>query len=112
MQITSVSYSRLVSTGDYENEKIGATANVDDGQDAAMVLDELRAWVNEGLTLNSKLQETAQQLRDAEWRLRQAKEELRNAIKRWESAKEFLRLHGLPTPPDGPWADDPDKTGR
>lgn len=108
MDITSVSYSRLVSTGDYENEKVGAVANVDDGQDAAVVLSELRAWVNEGLTLDSKRRDTADQLRDTEWRLRNAKNELRNATKRWAMAREFLKLHGLPVPPPATWEDEQD----
>lgn len=108
MQITSVNYSRLVSTGDYENEKVGAVANVDEGQDAATVLSELRAWVNEGLTLDSKRRDTADQLRDAEWRLRNVKDELRNASKRWAMAKEFLKLHGLPVPPSATWEDEQD----
>lgn len=106
MLITQVSYSRLVSTDDYENEKVGAVANVDDGQDATEVLSELRAWVNEGLTLDSKRKDTEDQLRDIEWRLRSAKSELHNATKRWAAAKDFLKLHGLSVPPSEPWEDD------
>jgi hypothetical protein len=48
--ITSVTYSRLRSFGNYENATVTATAVVKEGEDAQVVLDGLRDWVHERLT--------------------------------------------------------------
>lgn len=69
MNIKTVEYRRLRSFGSYENETIGATAEVAPGEYPLEVLEHLRGWV-EAQHREAEQREAAQrQEQDAEWRL-------------------------------------------
>lgn len=104
MQITSVSYSRLVSLGNYENEKLGASARVEDDEDPVAALETLKEWVacrsvtaQQQYEINDRYQDLARQVGDYESRLESAK-------RKWESAAKILEAHGIN--PD-PWEELP-----
>jgi hypothetical protein len=52
LKIEKVTYARLCKTAQYENERVEATAIVQDGQDPAEVHDALKAWVETRLGLD------------------------------------------------------------
>ncbi len=45
MKITQVTYGQTVNTGNYSSMRLEATAEVDEGDDAAFVMAELRAFI-------------------------------------------------------------------
>lgn len=92
MQIQSVTYSRLVSTGRYENAKTGATARVEDGETPEEALVKLREWVTGQLDATA---EESAELRERRCDLNRVEAELDRAKIRWERAKGFLAKHGL-----------------
>jgi hypothetical protein len=49
MTIVKIEYERIKNLGNYENAKIKAIANVDEGEDPSEVLDDLRQWVKNEL---------------------------------------------------------------
>ena len=95
MTITQVTYRRLVTTGNYSNEAVEATATVEDGESAEGALDALKAWVCE--RLNARLDITAdrQAAEQAKWDLRSVEHELATARERWAKAVAFLAAHGV-----------------
>lgn len=46
MKATCISYSRVFTLGNYENEKISIEVELEDGDKAADALDKARKWVN------------------------------------------------------------------
>ena len=99
MKITDVHYSLLVNTGNYENEKVGLDAQVEDGETAEQVVEALKerafALVNRTDTLNAR--------REALWELRDLEDKLTEARAKWEQAATFLKAQGLrPDAPDFP----------
>ena len=96
MRILTVEYRRLHSFGHYENEVVGATAEVADGELPGAVLDELRVWVN--AHINDASQEY--QERERATRLSEQSAALDRQVKqlqeRWEKARAFLERHGVP----------------
>ena len=45
MKVTRVTVESLKNTGNYENEKIGLSATVEDGEDVQTVVDDLRGKI-------------------------------------------------------------------
>lgn len=95
MRIRFVSYSRLVGTGNYENERVSANADVEDGETPEQALDALKVWVLGQITdhesaraLESRQTELQYAIQDYELRTEHAK-------KRWEMAEAFLKSHGI-----------------
>lgn len=104
LQITSVSYSRLVSLGNYENEKLGASARVEEDQDPVAALEQLKEWVacrsvtaQQQYELRDRYEDLHRQISDYESRLASAK-------RKWEAASKLLEAHGIN--PD-PWEELP-----
>jgi hypothetical protein len=95
MIIRSVGYSRLVSLGNFENEKISATAELEDGEDAEVVLVDLKGWVNERLANRHRQQEEEAQFYRARADLSDIEAKLRDAKRQWDQAKEVLDKHGV-----------------
>lgn len=102
MQITSVHYQKLVNTGNYENERVGAWSNVAEGQDPAEVLAELKLWVNQQLGEDQESREVKSEIarlwnrRDLlRYDLDQLESNLRRARDVWQVASDFLRKHGV-----------------
>lgn len=49
MRLTRIEYKRLSNLGNFENETISASAEIEDGEDAAEAMTQLRRWVAERL---------------------------------------------------------------
>lgn len=102
MNITTVSYSELISGDNYSNRTIGATATVDSGDDPDVALSALRAWVQErhaGITQES-VEEGQLVLRRSALTLEvfSLNERVAELKERYERAKAFLARCGIPVP--------------
>ena len=99
MMIRTVEYRKLVSTGNYENEVIGATAFVGPGESADGVLDELVAWVDskhaESESRRTERHEFEMRCDISNRQLVDVERNLAVAEERWEKAKAFLAKHGV-----------------
>ncbi len=104
-QITSVNYSRLANLGNYENEKVGASARVDEGQDPDIVLSELRQWVDGKLQDIDEYREMEERRLNLTRNLGDLEGKVAAAGRMWEKAQTFLRAHGL-EPPSWPRFED------
>lgn len=96
VNITRVSYGRLVNLGNYENERIEATTEVN-GETAEEALQALRAWVGEQIgTTRRDLEERdrAQQLR---YQVAEYEQRLKDARAKWDKAEAFMKSHGIDT---------------
>jgi hypothetical protein len=74
MKIISVTYRKLESASDYSHRAMEATALVNEGEDPALVLNDLQVWVHEQLKDNTILRGP-----DVE-RIRSIMRELENAV--------------------------------
>jgi len=99
MRITQVEYRELVTTGNYSNITIGATAAVEAGDAPTGVLLQLKEWVRVQLAAKAAERE---QVVDAETRLWEVQRQLADterdlkvAADKWEAAKAFLDKHGI-----------------
>ena len=95
MKITSVSYTKLQTLHGYNNERVGATAEVEEGENPDMVLNLLKDWVNGHLDGRMITVETRDNIQELVYRKESLERELEILNQRWEKAKEFLVLHGL-----------------
>lgn len=96
--IYSVHYQRLVSTGSYENERVGAWAAVQVGQTPDQALQGLRAWVDAQVGQHQVAQDIESQL----YRLRHEKTALEGSVQHaranYQKAKAFVEGMGLTMP--------------
>lgn len=98
LPIHAVHYQRLVSLGNYENERVGAWCAVEDGRTPEETLASLKTWVQAQV---GQHQESVQLEQDV-YRLRAEKLDLesqvRGAREGYERAKAFLEGMGLKVP--------------
>lgn len=99
MIITEVEYRRLVTTAEYSNTTVGATALVGEYDTSGDVLDALRAWVNAQLAAEVGQSERVNQLRQREYngeaRIRDIRSRLDGLRRQWEQAAPILEAHGI-----------------
>lgn len=99
MPIVKVSYKKLFSLGNYENESIGAESIVGPGRDAIGELKDLIAWVEarHDKTEKDREAEFSRAISLAQHRdeLRELTGKLEIARDRWEKCKAFLAKHGI-----------------
>jgi hypothetical protein len=102
MRIATVEYRRLRSFGNYENECIGATAEVGTNETAYEALSHLKAWVNEKLADTEREVEGRRRDENERWEasqeLRELRQQIADAREVWEKARAFLASHGLDSP--------------
>lgn len=102
MQITQVHYQKLVNLGDYENERFGAWATVEQGEVPEEALEALKQWVLEQGDAAREVKETIAklqvQLENLEFKLRERSREYEQMAKRWTEARDFLEKLGLKVP--------------
>lgn len=101
LAITSVSYSRLASLGNYENEKVQANARVAEGEDPAAVLQSLKQWVDERVANEARDRGLERDLYDLQGRLQDYEHRVREAKSKWEACERFLAAHGVDVAPWG-----------
>ncbi len=98
MKITKVFYSALSNLGNYQNERVGMYAVLDEGESPEEAIKQLKERVTP--LCGSDLRK----LRDEEWQLRGAIGDLEKKLKeyqqQWDIAAEFLRVQGIK--PDAP----------
>lgn len=102
MKITTLSYSELVSTGDYSNKKIGASCELSDGEKPEEAFVNLVYWVRDQffkIGVNPpEIQAVEDRLRVRQDRLNQLEYEIEQMQKRWNRAADFLEKHGVSVP--------------
>ena len=102
MEITQVHYQKTVNLGNYENEKVGAWANVGLAETADEALTALTSWVHEKI---NGLQETKEEeekeqhrLSTLQYRIEQAAREYKVMRDTWKRARETLQKFGFDVP--------------
>lgn len=98
---TTVEYSRLKSGPNYENEKIGVTALVQEGETPEQALDRCRAFVNGQLDLTDERREAQERLWRVNGQVEQATQRLGKLEAAWKQAAAILASHGI-TPETAP----------
>lgn len=97
-KITKVFYSALANLGDYQNERVGMYATLEEGETPEAAIEELKNRV--APLCGPKLQN----LRSEKYRLESAIDELQRKLadyeNQWNAAAEFLRAQGIK--PDAP----------
>jgi vacuolar-type H+-ATPase subunit I/STV1 len=96
MKITLVHFSALVNTGNYENEKIGMDAQVEEGDTVEEVVEALKDRVF-GLLDRADYLQRHRKLREE---ISDLTEQAKEAQEQWEQARAFLIAQGLR--PDAP----------
>lgn len=98
MKIVKVSYSALANLGDYQNERVGMVAILDEGDSPEDVVLALKEKVTPLCDMRLGV------YREEAYRLRASIEELRTKLAKyqdqWNQAAEFLRAQGIK--PDAP----------
>lgn len=100
MKIVTVEYRRLRTFGSYQNETVGAVAEVQQHESPNAALQELRDWVDQQLGDAEHAHELSQTVRRKENRLCEINTLLGQAARRWKSAKQILAAHGIEVPTD------------
>lgn len=95
MKITTVRYERLRSFGNYENETVAATAQVEDGETPESALAALRQWVEAQLGEVEKLSQMRQRYDQLDWEVHAMEQRLRGAKSAYERVKAILERHGV-----------------
>lgn len=98
MKIKQVEYSALLNLGNYQNEKIGFTAQVEEGETVEQVVEALRQKVKEIGGENAE--DLYNKLYDGRNQLRTLERKIAEAAEKWNQTAEFLKAQGLK--PDAP----------
>ncbi len=98
MEYKTIHYSALLNLGDYNNERIGFTVQVEKDEIPEKIVEKLREKVKQiGGANASKMY---QSLRDNESRLYDLNRKIKRATQEWERVADFLRAQGIK--PDAP----------
>lgn len=93
MKITRLTYSALFNLGDYENERIGLSVQLEDEETPESVVPQLR---EKALQLaGPKLSKLYHQRDKLARENRQLEEKLHKARENWNATAEFLRAQGI-----------------
>lgn len=100
MKVKEVYFEKLVSDGNFNNERIGIRVEVLDGN-CDTALKEAIEWVEDqhkgrGAHIAS-YNDVTNELEQAQWELRSVKNDIAAAQSKWEKAKAFLEAHGIDT---------------
>lgn len=98
MKIVEVSFEAVFNLGDYENEKIRLTAQLEEGETPEAIIPQLRKKTVENASISGE------ESYNRRWKLEAEVRELENkaakAREEWNAVAEFLRTQGLK--PDAP----------
>lgn len=101
MKITHVEYSALYNLGNYNNEKVGLRAELEEGETPEEAVKALR---EKAILLNEGSQGTAAELYNSLYQsksaLREIERRIQKATEQWNQVAEFLKAQGLK--PDAP----------
>lgn len=97
MKIVTVEYRRLRTFGSYQNETVGAVAEVG-AEDPADVLETLKLWVNERLGDDVEGANLREAINEMTWRKDALERDITRVEKRWAAIVEFLKQLGIEKP--------------
>lgn len=101
MQIKTVHYSALINLGNYNNEKIGFTAQVSESETVEQVIEQLREKVKQNGGSNAE--DLYEKLWEGKRELAELERKIKKATDEWNATAEFLRAQGLkPESPNMP----------
>lgn len=101
MKIKTIHYSALINLGNYSNERIGFTAEVDEDDSIIDAFTVLRQKVEDNASLNSD--KVRSMLYNGRNELNELKDKISKATDEWNRVAEFLRTQGIkPDAPDMP----------
>ncbi len=95
MQIKTVHYSALINLGDYQNEKIGFTAELGENETVEQAIEALRQKVRDNGGQNAE--DLYNKLYDGRNQLRRLERKIHEATEQWNRTAEFLRAQGIKT---------------
>lgn len=93
MKIKTVHYSALINLGDYSKEKIGFTAEVEEGDTIDEIIESLKFKVEQVGGLNA--QEFYSKQRHGTQLLQELERKIKQATEQWNATSEFLRTQGI-----------------
>lgn len=93
MKIKLVEYSALISLGNYNNEKIGFTTQIEEGESVEQVIEALRQKVKKNGGTNAEELYTA--MYNGRQELAQLERKINKARSEWEATAEFLKAQGI-----------------
>lgn len=102
MKIVTVEYRRLRTFGGYQNETVGAVAEIESGQDADTTLAALREWVDAQLGDEGERRELTEAINDLRWRKDQMERDIARTEDRWKAITAFLEKLGIERPAEIP----------
>lgn len=102
MEITQVDYQKLVSLGNYENERVGAWCNVAEGENPADALHALTEWVEGQLEANrqirTSLAEAESDLYKKRAEIHALERDIAVAQNRWDRLQAWFKENHIPLP--------------
>ena len=109
MRVTSVEYRRLRSFGQYENETVGATAAVSEGETPEAALSALRDWVAGQLALAAGAEEIEEFITELQSKKRHIESAVASGERKYAALRDILAAHNieLPKNPESPAYDLP-----
>lgn len=104
MQIVTVEYRRLRTYGDYQNETVGAVAQiqVEAGETAEEAIHALRTWVDEQLGSRDEQRQLQERVADLRWKAEDYERRIKGADEKWAAIIAFLEKLGIERPAEIP----------
>lgn len=98
MLIVTVEYRRLRTFGGYQNETVGASAEVMPDESPDTALANLREWVDERLGNSEERSELQSAIAELRWKKENLERQFETAGRRWEALMAFLETLGIQRP--------------
>lgn len=98
MKIKTIHYSALLNLGNYSNEKIGFTAELEEDETVEEVIEALKQKVEENGGQNAE--EIYSNIYQGRNDLREIEKKINKARAEWDAVAEFLKMQGIK--PDTP----------
>ena len=102
MKIVTVEYRRLRTFGGYQNETVGAVAEIEAGGDADSTLADLRAWVDAQLGDEGDRRNLTEAINELRWRKDQMERDIVRVEDRWKAIIAFMEKLGIERPDEIP----------
>lgn len=102
MKIVTVEYRRLKTFGGYNNETIGAVAEVTPGVEPSSTLTDLKEWVDAQFSDKENVYALADRAQELRWQAEEAERRIERANEKWAAIMAFLEKLGIERPSDIP----------
>ena len=93
MKIKTVQYLATINLGNYSNEKIGFTADINEDDELKQAVEVLRQKVRDCALPN--IEDVQSEIYKHQNELRRLKDKLEKARSEWDATAEFLRTQGI-----------------